>query len=269
MSGSITYTTPDGHKVRAKRLEEIFKLESVRARYADRESEQEQLRRDLIQAKQEDERSKNDTISGIDYLVFATDLKTLRESIPDDENNLFETACAVCRHLRESPSAEDFDARVTADGFRVEYDYVQRLYIFCHSSGVEFTSADIEQRFGLPSVRQALGYLILRLYVPPGQEGVVLAEQICMQTDDEYCQMLRRAKHKAAWVVMQTKPITGGPKQTAVETTEVLKNQSDSSLPHQIKSSAHNTEMEDLLRIVRKASTAVDRETFEELLREP
>lgn len=267
---SITYTAPDGHKVRAKRLEEIFKLESVRARYVDRESEQEQLRKDLIQAKQKDGRSHNDTISGIDYSVFDTDLKTLRESlresIPDDGNNLFETACAVCRHLRESPSAEDFDARMTADGFWVEYDYVQRLYIFRHSSGVEFTNADIEQRFGLPSIRQALDYLILRLYVPPGQEGVALAEQICRQTDDEYRDMLRRTKHRAVWVVTPT--AEKEPRQTAAGMTEVHENQSYSLLPQQIKPSVRNDGMVDLLQIVRKASAASDRETFEALLRE-
>lgn len=49
---------------------------------------------------------------------------------------------------------------------------------------------------------------------------------------------------------------------------EVQDDQSDSPLPQQIKPSAHNDEMEDLLQIVRKASAASDRETFEELLRE-
>lgn len=72
----VTYVTPSGKKVRASRLEEIFKLPSIRVRYADREEEQELLRRDLVFAGEQVQRTeisdyRSDKCTDIDGAIYA------------------------------------------------------------------------------------------------------------------------------------------------------------------------------------------------------
>lgn len=168
---SITYMDSDGHKVRSSRLEDVFKLESVRGRYADRETGQQQLRDDLNKSSIKASRSTNDIVSDIEYSAFDVDLRNIPNTISDEETerHFYEAACAVCRQLRNARTADEFYQGMSQGGFRASYDRTARDYMIRTPFGNEISAHVLEDYYDLPSVRQAVIQLHRRPYSKPPQ----------------------------------------------------------------------------------------------------
>lgn len=201
---TTTYITPGGKRVRADRLEEIFKLPSIRERYGDRQADQEQLRDALHNVQSRSNGPMEHEGPAIDYAEFAIDLENPdTRSYTDEEidRHLYEAACAVCRQLRNAQTAEEFYQRMREGGYRVRYDKPRREYwIRTPYDGNEIAASTLERYYGLPSIRQAIIQLHRRSRrQPPRWDGRIwpeYTERTSDRTWDELLSTRRRNGHR-------------------------------------------------------------------------
>lgn len=151
---SITFITPDGHRIRDRRLESTFKLSSIRGRYTQAAPMQANLRSDLAQARQRLNESMGSSPEG----NFELDLRRSPSWIPDGslEGQRYETACAVCQQLRASGSIQEFKRNMQRGGYGVRYSETAANVTFITPAGVHVRSTTLEKHFDLPSIKAAL-----------------------------------------------------------------------------------------------------------------
>lgn len=156
-SRSVTITTPDGHHVRASRLESVFKIPSLLAQYGDLEEQQELLRSDL----QETARNAEPAASGEpEWQRFDLDLRPVPDGVMTrQDGQRYAVACAVCRQLRAAGSLIEFVQGMALGGYQVHCSARAKNTVFVTPQGLHVRSSLIEKRYGLPSIQEALHQL--------------------------------------------------------------------------------------------------------------
>lgn len=192
---SITYTTPDDNRMRADRLERIFKMPSIRAKYADPETEQEQLREDLRRVKRKPKQAQPEQEPEVDYAAYRMDLEDpdspARSGSAEGTDSLYETACAVCRQMRCARTADDFYQGMRAGGYPVRYDKAGRQHWIRTPYGDEIPAETLERIYGLPSIRQAVIHLHRRPHVrKPQWDGRLWPEYLERQGEKDWNHIL-------------------------------------------------------------------------------
>lgn len=188
----VLYITPDGYKVRASRIEEIFRLPPVRVLFADREMEREQLRLAVAEAMQI---VPDHPEPKLDYSAFRLDLTHPYGLIPAAGRDALrcEIAWDICRQLRGATSLEGFDLGMRISGYRTIYDEQTKEYTFHHPLEYAAGSREIAEEFQLPSISEALNQLALHRHASPDWDGMIQAEKLIRSDGTNWIEMLPAA----------------------------------------------------------------------------